>query len=102
MKVVLETLQVLPAAYETAHFFVERLHTHFELQRALGKPRDGVAKSFRQAIGNHFKVEEQYESIYLQEKFQDLFADAQIQIEGAIDKLKLRHASLDQLVQFTQ
>ena len=96
MKVVRELVVVLPAADESAHGFVEGLDADFKLQRARRKFGDGFAQGFRQPVGDHFKVEEMSGLIACEKKIENGFADADVQVEGAVHKLELPHAAINQ------
>src|SRR5262249_15108394 len=96
---VFEFAQILPAANQLANLLVERLHADFKLQRARRKPRDALAKRFRQTIRNHLEVQEETRPVTSEKEFQQGPAALEIQVERAIHELELLHPSIQQALE---
>src|SRR5205823_11829216 len=93
---------VLPAADQSANFRIEGLNADLQLQCAGRKPRDQFAQGVRKPVGNHFKMDEQAGPVALMKKLKDGFADADIQVERAVNKLEKLHPTLEQSIERIQ
>src|SRR5579885_89389 len=86
LKIPLNKFIVLPATDAGRDLFVECLDADFELQRSGRELGNHFAESIRCTIGNQPEMQEQSRCITLQEKVENGPADAQVEIERAIDK----------------
>ena len=77
-------------------FRIERLDADFKLQRAGRKTGDGPSQFIRQPVGNHLEMEKQSGPAAIEKKFQHGQGRIEIEVEGAVDELKLPHAAVEQ------
>ena len=96
MEIVRQLVVVLPSADQSAHFGIEGLYADLELQRARRKPGNHVAQRVGEPVGNHLEMHKLARAVPFVEKLQNRFADADVQVEGAVHKFELFHAAVEQ------
>src|SRR5205814_2449743 len=90
------------AADSFADVGVERLDADFELERSRREAGDDFAQRFGEAVGNHFKMEEESRLIAFEEKLQEPTAGAQVQVEGAVHEFEVLDPAFEQPLQLGQ
>src|SRR5437016_3474658 len=96
MEILLKALIILPALDQFAHFWIEGLDAHFELQRAGRERRNDFAQRLGQPVRHHLEMKEMALLISFEKEFQDRFTRRDIQIEGAIHEFELFDSALEQ------
>ena len=81
---------------------VHRLHPNFELHCARGKAGEHGPQRRRQAIGNHFKMDEKSGTKACQEKLKDRFSDVDIEIKSAVNEFELADTPVKQPLHFVK
>jgi hypothetical protein len=87
---------VLLTTDELSGFGIEGLDADFELEHAWWEAADDFAKGFRESIGDEFEVEEEVRGDAFEEEFEDGAADAEIEVEGAIDEFELSESAVEE------
>src|ERR1017187_7827306 len=95
-QVLLDLRVVLAATDKFGDSLVECLDADLELERSGWELPDRFAQRLRQAVGNHLEVHKQPRPMPFEKELQDGRTGLQVEIEGAIDELKLSQAAVEQ------
>lgn len=97
-EVILQPFEVLATGDAGADFGIEGLDADLELEGAGWKGGDFLAERFREAVGDHFEVEEQAVVPAIAEEAEDGSAGGEVEVEGAIDEFEMTGAALEESV----
>jgi hypothetical protein len=97
-EIILQPIEVLASGDAGADIGMEGLDADFELEGAGGEGGDFLAERFREAVGDHFEVEEEAVVPAIAEEAEDGTAGGEVEVEGAIDELEMPGAALEESV----